>query len=111
MSDEQTTDNGNRATVAQTLAEVRGLRDFIDASFKGQQQQLDQLTGLPVKVGKLETALAALDERERQADEDADRRMSALEQGKTRSADWRGRLFIGVVCSMPSLLALVLHFT
>lgn len=112
MSDETTSnDGGNRATVAQTLAEVRGLRDFIDARFNDTQRQLDPLTGLPVQVARLETGLAALDERERQADQDYDRRLDALEQGKVRASDWKGRALIAFVAASPGVLTLILHFT
>ena len=111
MSDEQTTngDNGNRATVAQTLAEVRGLRDFIDARFTDTQRQLDQVTKLPEKVASLETALGALDEREQQADADMDRRMTALEQGRSRLANLAGLALISLASGFLGSVVHIIH--
>lgn len=83
MADETSDNTGaNRATVAQTLAEVRGLRDFIDARFTDTQRQLDPLAGMPAQVATLRAELRALDAREVEADNDMSDRVSRLETGR-----------------------------
>lgn len=61
MADDSDAPNGsNRATVAQTLTELRGLRDLTRAEFANTQRQLDALTGLPVATTQLRADLEAL---------------------------------------------------
>lgn len=90
MADDAANDGGNRATVAQTLAEVRGLRDFIDARFSDTQRQLNAVEGLPASVAELRAELRALDKREIEADADMQRRVAALENAdKDDRSFWR----------------------
>ena len=89
MADTEAQDAGNRAKVAQTLAEVRGLRDLFKAEISSVQRQLDSVTGLPVEVAMLKEALAALDKREKDSDADMDRRVAALEGNNRGDRNWR----------------------
>jgi hypothetical protein len=55
--------NGERATNALVLAEVRGLRDFTDAKFTDVQRQLDTVSGLPLIVNGLVERMRSYEER------------------------------------------------
>lgn len=55
--------NGERATNALVLAEIRGLRDFTDAKFTDVQRQLDSVSGLPVIVNGVIERMRSYEER------------------------------------------------
>lgn len=86
MTDETTP---NRATVALVDAKIDGLHALVKAGFAGTQRQLDDLTGLPVRVAVLEADLKALREREDQRDEDVALRLSAVEARRSALRTWR----------------------
>lgn len=108
MSDEPTPDpshdNSNRATVAQTLAEVRGLRDLMRAEFAATQRQLDAVSSLPVTVAKLQAQNA-----------DQEGRIAVIEASIERRGEWRRIhlptiIFSGVIAAAAIVtLALQLH--
>ena len=89
MADLDAQDSSNRATVAQTLAEVRGLRDLVKAETSAIQRQLDTVADLPSRMAKIEEKVEALDERERDSDANMARRVDALENNQTGNRDWR----------------------
>ena len=99
MSVDETTPN--RATVAGLDAKLDGLKDLMRAEFAATQRQLDTVAALPAAVASLRSDLAALDRREREADEDMSRRVDALEQGNARWANWRA---IGAISFISALI-------
>lgn len=90
------TDGGNRATVAQTLAEVRGLRDFTGARFSDLQRQLDRVENLPVTVSALQAQ-----------NYDQEKRIRALEQHDTVGAEWRRTHLPAMLIAGSSLIATI----
>jgi hypothetical protein len=68
----------NRATIAQTLAELRGLRDFADARFSDMQRQLERVEPLPVLTAELKAQNL-----------DQEKRIAALESGRHADGEWR----------------------
>lgn len=94
MADESTDQGGNRATIAQTLAEVRGLRDFLDARLGDVQRQLDRVGDLPVTVSALQAQ-----------NYDQEKRIRALEEHAKGDKEWRRTHLPSIV--LTAVLAIV----
>lgn len=100
MADTDSPDNGNRATIAQTLAEVRGLRDLTRAEFASLQRQMDAVASLPVTVAELKAQNA-----------NQEQRLKALEDEGRGDRDYRRihlpSLIVSAVIALGSIAALV----
>lgn len=92
--------NGERATTAIVLAEIRGLRDFTDAKFTDVQRQLDNVSGLPLIVNGLLERMRSYEDR-----------VVDLEAANEKRREWRigqgaANLigFLGVTVAIVALL-------
>jgi hypothetical protein len=80
---------GGRATVAQTLSEVRGLRDLTKAEFRSAQRQLDALAGLPIAVQGVKGDLEAHKTMTGERFEKLDDRVDEIEDRGRDNSEWR----------------------
>lgn len=88
--------NGERATVALVLAEVRGLRDLTDARFSDVQRQLDVTKNLPVAVQSLTERVLH-----------SETRITELEKRDDKRQDWRKMVLPQVLIGLATVVIMI----